>query len=172
MTGTVADGLALLGHRFDAEGAWPQVRIVEAKLPRRAEYNACYVLRMLVISEAQADPAVVSVQAIECLEAALHSKSALPAAEAAIRLQLSQLLLAHTHNVHEARQHLERAVCSIGIATFNPVIFETCAAVHKPICTCAAYLQVCYMFYKGSSAAPLLAGACAEAAQGALSTAL
>ncbi len=51
-------------------------------------------------------------QAIKCFEAVVQAGVGTqpPAAQAAARLALARLLLAHTHNVAEARQHLERAV--------------------------------------------------------------
>lgn len=51
-------------------------------------------------------------QAIKCYETVLQAAAGrqLPAAEATLRLELASLLLAHTHNVTEARQHLEKAV--------------------------------------------------------------
>ena len=46
----------------------------------------------------------------------------LPAAEATARLELATLLLSHTHNVTEARQHLERAVrAPRALQTLNPI---------------------------------------------------
>ncbi len=51
-------------------------------------------------------------EAIKCLHAALASKEA-PQVEVAIRVRLALLLMHHTHNLHEARQHLERAVCVV-----------------------------------------------------------
>lgn len=48
-------------------------------------------------------------EAIKCLVAALTSQEA-PQVEVAIRVRLATLLIRHTHNLTEARQHLERAV--------------------------------------------------------------
>jgi MAternally-affected-uncoordination protein len=48
-------------------------------------------------------------QAIKCYTAIL-GQSLLPADEATARVQLAQLLLEHTHNVHDAKQHLQKAV--------------------------------------------------------------
>ena len=48
--------------------------------------------------------------AARCYEAVLQAGGQLPQAEATTRLRLARLLLKHTHNVHEARDHLERAV--------------------------------------------------------------
>ena len=48
--------------------------------------------------------------AARCYEAVLADGGALPQVEAVARLRLARLLLRHTHNVHEARQHLERTV--------------------------------------------------------------
>ena len=48
--------------------------------------------------------------AARCYEAVLKAGGQLPQAEAQTRLRLARLLLRHTHNVHEARSHLERAV--------------------------------------------------------------
>jgi MAternally affected uncoordination len=48
--------------------------------------------------------------AARCYEAVLKAGGQLPQAEASTRLRLARLLLEHTHNVHEARGHLERAV--------------------------------------------------------------
>jgi hypothetical protein len=48
-------------------------------------------------------------QAIKCYTAIL-GQSLLPADEATARLQLAQLLLEHTHNVSDAKQHLQKAV--------------------------------------------------------------
>lgn len=48
--------------------------------------------------------------AIKCYEAILQGGGQLPQAEATTRLRLARLLLRHTHNVHEARAGLERAV--------------------------------------------------------------
>jgi Cohesin loading factor len=48
--------------------------------------------------------------AARCYEAVLKVGRQLPQAEATTRLRLALLLLQHTHNVHEARDHLERAV--------------------------------------------------------------
>ncbi len=53
--------------------------------------------------------------AAKCNEAVLGSGGELPHTEAATRLRLARLLLRHTHNVHEARQQLERAVGRVGI---------------------------------------------------------
>jgi hypothetical protein len=40
------------------------------------------------------------------------SQSMLPSDEAATRLRLGQLLMEHTLNVQDAKQHLQKAVCS------------------------------------------------------------
>ena len=66
-----------------------------------------------------------SMQAIKCFLAVLHAAGGrqLPAAEASVRLQLATLLLDHTHNVAEARQHLEQAVLSP--LRLPPIIFPT-----------------------------------------------
>jgi hypothetical protein len=50
-------------------------------------------------------------QAIKCYVAML-SQSMLPSDEAATRLRLGQLLMEHTLNVQDAKQHLQKAVCS------------------------------------------------------------
>lgn len=52
--------------------------------------------------------------AAKCYEAVLQGGAQLPQAEAATRLRLARLLLQHTHNVHETRAHLERAVRRCG----------------------------------------------------------
>lgn len=49
------------------------------------------------------------IQAIKCYLAVLN-QSMLPSEEAATRLKLSQLLLQHTLNVQDAKQHLQKAV--------------------------------------------------------------
>jgi MAternally affected uncoordination len=51
--------------------------------------------------------------AIRCLEASLSSPDAFPLSpllESQIRLRLGSLLLAHTHNLHDAKSHLERSL--------------------------------------------------------------
>jgi hypothetical protein len=48
-------------------------------------------------------------QAIKCYVAML-SQSMLPSDEAAARLRLGQLLMQHTLNVQDAKQHLQKAV--------------------------------------------------------------
>lgn len=48
-------------------------------------------------------------QAIKCYVAVL-SQSMLPSDEAAARLRLGQLLMQHTLNVQDAKQHLQKAV--------------------------------------------------------------
>lgn len=49
-------------------------------------------------------------QAIKCCVALLQQQSMLPSDEAAVRLNLARLLLAHTLNVADAKQHLQKAV--------------------------------------------------------------
>lgn len=49
-------------------------------------------------------------QAIKCY-VALLSQSLMPTDEAATLLKLGQLLMEHTHNVQEAKQHLQKVVC-------------------------------------------------------------
>lgn len=49
------------------------------------------------------------IQAIKCYLAVLN-QSMLPSEEAATRLKLSQLLLQHTLNVQDAKQHMQKAV--------------------------------------------------------------
>ncbi|KAF3323720.1 MAU2 chromatid cohesion factor [Carex littledalei] len=51
--------------------------------------------------------------AIRCLEASLSSPDAFPLSpllESQIRLRLASLLLDHTHNLHDAKSHLERSL--------------------------------------------------------------
>lgn len=54
-------------------------------------------------------------KAIQCYTAIL-GQSLLPADEATARLQLAQLLLEHTHNVSDAKQHLQKAVSTQAVA--------------------------------------------------------
>jgi hypothetical protein len=49
-------------------------------------------------------------QAIKCYVALLN-QSLMPPDEAAALLKLGHLLMEHTHNVQEAKQHLQKAVC-------------------------------------------------------------
>lgn len=50
-------------------------------------------------------------KAIKCLEAICQSRvSFLPIIEAKTRLHVATLLLRHTHNLNQAKAHLERAV--------------------------------------------------------------
>lgn len=49
-------------------------------------------------------------QAIKCYVALLN-QSLMPTDEAAALLKLGHLLMEHTHNVQEAKQHLQKAVC-------------------------------------------------------------
>lgn len=54
-----------------------------------------------------------SMPAIKCYVAML-GHSMLPSDEAAVRLNLARLLLEHTLNMQEAKQHLQKAVCHSG----------------------------------------------------------
>eukprot|EP00884_Botryococcus_braunii_P000287 jgi/Botrbrau1/10259/Bobra.0140s0013.3 len=49
------------------------------------------------------------VEAVKCYEALCGNGSEGPTVEALVRLELAEMLLQHTFNLHEARQHLERA---------------------------------------------------------------
>lgn len=52
-------------------------------------------------------------KAIKCLEAVCQSQVPfLPIIEVKTRLRVATLLLKHTHNVNQAKAHLERAVCN------------------------------------------------------------
>ncbi len=113
------DGLSALGHQLQAQGSWLQVR--------HAAYQM-HALRCRDLPTAgsahcehttfgrcwPSDPVTAGLltQAIKCFEAVVQAGVGTqpPAAQAAARLALARLLLAHTHNVAEARQHLERAV--------------------------------------------------------------
>lgn len=50
-------------------------------------------------------------QALKCHTALCMGGKEVPIVEARSRLALAKLLLQHTHNAVDARQHLERAVC-------------------------------------------------------------
>lgn len=52
-------------------------------------------------------------QALKCHTALCMGGTEVPLVEARSQLSLSRLLLQHTHNAGDARQHLERAVCAV-----------------------------------------------------------
>lgn len=102
-------------------------------------------------------------QAIKCHMALCQGGAEVPVVEAESQLHLAELLLDHTHDVYEARQHLERAVCcSISVswlayhvnttANFNRTQLETLVQGKQQ----AGFPQTCYMqnllmFLKGHS---------------------
>lgn len=64
---------------------------------------------LLLAGQFQSEGSVTA--AIQCLEGVAQSPDALlPLTEARARRQLAALLLAHTHNVAEAKAHLEKSV--------------------------------------------------------------
>lgn len=63
-------------------------------------------------------------QAIKCYVAML-SQSMLPSDEAAARLRLGQLLMQHTLNMQDAKQHLQQAVCAC-VQTSHSFCFVLC----------------------------------------------
>jgi hypothetical protein len=64
---------------------------------------------LLLAGQFQSEGSVTA--AVHCLEAIAQAQQALlPLTEARARRQLAALLLAHTHNVVEAKAHLEKSV--------------------------------------------------------------
>ena len=114
------DGLSVLGHQLQAQGSWLQVSHAANQM------NSVRCSDLATAGRAHCEhskfahsqgplgvmTARLLTQAIKCFEAVVQAGVGTqpPAAQAAARLALARLLLAHTHNVAEARQHLERAV--------------------------------------------------------------
>jgi hypothetical protein len=71
-------------------------------------------------------------QAIKCLEASLQL-SPMPAEDAQVRLRVARLLLQHTSNLSEAKQHLQKAVCGVA-----PRLRLLCCTSYAPACLHAA----------------------------------
>lgn len=110
----VGEALLLLARTFESQGA-----VLEVLLTFSCPPSCCYAYQG---SESETMP---DVQAIKCHTALCSGGKQLPSIEVQSQIALARLLIAHTHNVHEARQRLERAVCSLPLFVRGLILYTT-----------------------------------------------